>query len=391
MFPQIPPELNDRIIDHLHDDVCSLSACGLTSRAWLPSVRYHRFGSTVVTVPRLAAFRSLIDNTPEIGTFVQGFTLGTHFPGFHRVLPADDSLLPAILTALPYVNDIQVVSFTWNTRFQAFSQAYPALQHLTFVNCMFPTELAHGFPLFLATFPFLRSLSLQNPSFSHPGRNWEWDETVPRPPLTDLCLTRVPGTAALCHWLRSASQESTIKSFTTNVGEVWKAEQALHVFRCFGHSIRTLDLTLDSYSGLAAIFEEAQFSIEGCTGLHVLHLELHLHGMCVKTNSDLRWISVILSQISSPNIHTITFSLCADPMSDYRGLDSECAVRPLQVASFTNLIEFDWEDIHTARMKDPQPALVVKGQGLSDSLRSHLEALGLLPLWSQSYQFNTSY
>ena len=45
MSSSIPPELIDQIIDHLHNDPKSLSACALTARDWLPSARYHRFRS----------------------------------------------------------------------------------------------------------------------------------------------------------------------------------------------------------------------------------------------------------------------------------------------------------------------------------------------------------
>ena len=39
----VPQELIDTIIDHLHDDPPSLLACGLATKKWLPSSRYHLF------------------------------------------------------------------------------------------------------------------------------------------------------------------------------------------------------------------------------------------------------------------------------------------------------------------------------------------------------------
>lgn len=41
--PTFAPEITDTVIDHLHDDIPTLAACGLTCRDWLQSSRYHLF------------------------------------------------------------------------------------------------------------------------------------------------------------------------------------------------------------------------------------------------------------------------------------------------------------------------------------------------------------
>ena len=37
----IPPEIVDRIIDHVHDDTKTPIACSLTAKEWVPSTRFH--------------------------------------------------------------------------------------------------------------------------------------------------------------------------------------------------------------------------------------------------------------------------------------------------------------------------------------------------------------
>ena len=39
----LPPELDDIILDHLHDDRAALASCALVRRSWLPTVRYHNW------------------------------------------------------------------------------------------------------------------------------------------------------------------------------------------------------------------------------------------------------------------------------------------------------------------------------------------------------------
>ncbi|KAJ7214527.1 hypothetical protein GGX14DRAFT_611101, partial [Mycena pura] len=41
--PRTPPETNDIIIDHLHDDLSTLRQCSLVCKEWLPSARFHIF------------------------------------------------------------------------------------------------------------------------------------------------------------------------------------------------------------------------------------------------------------------------------------------------------------------------------------------------------------
>ena len=64
----LPIELMDRIIDHLHDDQKTLSACALVCSSWLPAVRSHRFRHVRIRVwPRtLAAFHTLLQATPDL-------------------------------------------------------------------------------------------------------------------------------------------------------------------------------------------------------------------------------------------------------------------------------------------------------------------------------------
>ncbi|KAI0958762.1 hypothetical protein AcV7_004481 [Taiwanofungus camphoratus] len=60
MVPNLPPELYDRIIDHLHDDRAALAACSLASRAFLQTARYHRFAHTVLDPVSATTFHPLL-------------------------------------------------------------------------------------------------------------------------------------------------------------------------------------------------------------------------------------------------------------------------------------------------------------------------------------------
>ncbi|TCD67427.1 hypothetical protein EIP91_012399 [Steccherinum ochraceum] len=376
-IPQIPPELHDRIIDHLHDDFSALAACGLASRIWLSSVRYHRFGSTQITVPRFEEFSDLLENSPEIGAYVYDLSLGTRRTPVHRVLP--DHMITTLVRRLPYVEHLRLVSFIWKPRYQVLYEAYPGLRTLRIEHCRFDseTENSDGFVDFVSSFHRLTTLSLHRPvQVTHAGGcGWIWNKSLQHPPLRNLELTSVPGAETLCDWLRHGPSLPNISTFFTSVSEDWEGAIALHAFKSFGETIENLTLVLDSYSGLESLFEDSAFTISYCTNLRSLNLELRIHGMCIRTDPTLRRITSILSQITSPHIEKIMLSVYADPMSDFSGLDTECAVRPLRLASFTDLMELNWDGIYCAvarELSSGLPALSVRATGRSEPLRKHL-------------------
>lgn len=254
MLPQIPPELHDRIIDHLHDDDFALAACGLANRIWLPSVRYHRFGSTRISVPKVAQFSDLLENSPEIGTYVHDLTLGTRRTPVHRVLP--DHMITALVLRLPYVEHLRLVSFVWKPRYQVFNEAYPGLRTLRIEHCRFEANMEEldGFVDFVSSFDRLTTLSIRCPfQMTHAdGRGWPWHKALRHPPLRVLDWASVPGAETLCDWLKPEDGPSlpNISTFFISVSEEWEGTIAMHAFRSFGETIRTLSLVLDSYSGL---------------------------------------------------------------------------------------------------------------------------------------------
>ena len=57
----LPVELTDICIDQLHNDKRSLSACGLTCKAWLPASRYHLFSDVLLRPNDYTPFSELLE------------------------------------------------------------------------------------------------------------------------------------------------------------------------------------------------------------------------------------------------------------------------------------------------------------------------------------------
>ncbi|THH32929.1 hypothetical protein EUX98_g1234 [Antrodiella citrinella] len=292
----------------------------------------------------MAQFKALLESDPEVGTFVYDLVLGEHQVGFYRELPEE------------------CVRF----------------------------DSGDSIPCVLASFTQLKAFSLHSPLLSgvygnrlsgiygnHLGQ-------PPPPPLEALDFISVPKHVALllCSSLRDAP-DSTLRSFSTIVSDDQDTNaSAMHVFSFFGDSLTELSITFDVYSGLQALFETSSFTMQDCTNLRVIHLKVHIHGMCDITNHDLRGIPTILGQISSPHLEEITLSILADPMSDYHGLDSECGVRGLSLTTFAGLAELDWDAINNALTREGMSSLrtlTVVARGPKDPLHGHLATW--LPMW----------
>lgn len=71
--PFLAPEITDRIIDFLYEDVAALQACSLVCREWLPSSHYHLFSSISIygsNEERERRTKKFMKIVPMIGPYV---------------------------------------------------------------------------------------------------------------------------------------------------------------------------------------------------------------------------------------------------------------------------------------------------------------------------------
>ena len=92
----LPPELWDRVIDHLHGDRKALRCTALVCKAWTPSSHFHLF--SVMRIDRTTSFeiRSLSE-TPHLAAQVRTLELAG------SILKSMSDLLP-VLDAMPRLN-----------------------------------------------------------------------------------------------------------------------------------------------------------------------------------------------------------------------------------------------------------------------------------------------
>ncbi|KAJ7164185.1 hypothetical protein C8R46DRAFT_309300 [Mycena filopes] len=96
---KLPPELVDRLIDYLHDDIHALANCALVSRTWAPASRYHVFGHVVLLDKSWTEYLRLL--TSPFATFTPHSTHTLTFATAFGSRTTLASLLDDIVPKLP--------------------------------------------------------------------------------------------------------------------------------------------------------------------------------------------------------------------------------------------------------------------------------------------------
>ena len=132
------------------------------------------------------------------------------------------------------------------------------------------------------------------------------------------------------------------------------------------------------------------FDLTPLSVLHVCHLRFAFEEMCVPQNTSLLWIPRIVSQLASPELHTLRVSLTVNNMEDLRYLNSECSIPELSLAYFDDMRILDWPRLESGLLSEQLGGLrnvILEGQGSRESLEEHikhhcpkLDASGLLSL-----------
>jgi hypothetical protein len=104
----LSPEINDTIIDFLHNDKPSLCACCLTCKQWVSSSRFHLFSKITVTPARVGSLLlSLESASTDIASMVRKLVV----EGFSEwTLDGEDGIRRALLDKI--TNPLVASSFS---------------------------------------------------------------------------------------------------------------------------------------------------------------------------------------------------------------------------------------------------------------------------------------
>lgn len=244
----LPPELIDKIIEHLEDDNVSLLKCSTVSRSWLPASRYHHFKKPqTISLSRWNKF--------DLSHGLSKASIVTHIQ--HLIITGrnghDDVLDSATFPALPslktlVLTDLTVRNLAPGNRDTTVS-SFPKTVVLKLLRVHFATH--PDFTLLISGFPKLQSATLTQVLFLSNHTTGE-DQQVAQQPLLSYPLDRLeyldvfsPRTQSLIfRWLLDMHPRSAITTL------------------CFGPTVR------DTANIIAFVH---------AVGSHLLHLQLHVY------------------------------------------------------------------------------------------------------------------
>ncbi|KAH9923261.1 uncharacterized protein B0H18DRAFT_474257 [Fomitopsis serialis] len=119
--PELPIEIQEQVLDHLHDDPSALKTCSQTCSAWLPTARLHFFRTVKLKkVRHCLRFLAVLESTSEasggvgVGALVRELhlpTMGLRQRGRRKGQRYD--LLCQILRHIPNTDTLVVRQFEW--------------------------------------------------------------------------------------------------------------------------------------------------------------------------------------------------------------------------------------------------------------------------------------
>ncbi|EIW63110.1 uncharacterized protein TRAVEDRAFT_56256 [Trametes versicolor FP-101664 SS1] len=370
MPAQLPPELIDRILDHLHRDRRALAACALASHVMLPTSRYHRFRDLTLHLRQVSTLMSLIDSAPNLALAINSVCV--RFKDW-----ADPKQELEFLTRLPALSSFGMVTPAYQRvsveHLAVVASHIPALTSLFLCGPGVITAplLLSGLSLFRA----LREVRLHSIDVHFPPEPDVPYDLTPLPPLRRLESRASDGAPLISRWLQVHSATPGLLSLQHTIQDPRDAIQfdATAIF-CAG-TVKNLEIVFAPEGRMTDALRGSEFWLESFSVLETCTLRFAFGEMCVAQNESLLSIPTILSQLSSPFLRTITIALVVDNVEDLRSLNSECAVRNLSPAYFEDMRVLDWttiEQLLTGENLGSIQALVLEGQGQCHLLESYL-------------------
>jgi hypothetical protein len=254
MANTLPAELIDCIIDYLHDDPKTLSACSLVCRSWLLTARHRRWSRTRLERARIGGFMSLLADNPNLSSVV------THLHLYHLDGPwrrqlgrmAIPDQLAVLLNALPNLRGLELKGWLIVDKIvqvATSNRTFRALRELALIECDCETldTMANLITMpFDSDLPSLESITLWGAQALQLGHD-DWSPPVTlKPAARNLSLSRIfafdlQNTQKLFKWML---QPVTILHL--DIPDERDADLAGFMLRVVDDVLRELDLTLDT-------------------------------------------------------------------------------------------------------------------------------------------------
>jgi hypothetical protein len=121
---QLPPELTDVVIDHLHDDRNTLLRCSVVCSTWLQPSRYHLFYDICVDSTKLGRsfpeFLSFLYNAQDLCANIRRLSLKSSSSQTSVYRYIGPFLLYKLFDRLPFLRDLELENLCWEPSLEGY-------------------------------------------------------------------------------------------------------------------------------------------------------------------------------------------------------------------------------------------------------------------------------
>ena len=198
---ELPGEVIDKILDHLHGDVATLKTCTLVCRSWIPTCRYHLFAAITChpAVPGkgIAELLQWILVSPDVVPYVRWLYIAADLPPLTGEVQrptlnvAVEDLAP-IFTSFPNIRSIVLIgicisSVTPVAEPYAPQNIVPPLDILFIISCSTASRTFYPMYRLLSLFSEIENLNIND------SLNWmgSWDPSMALPHLISPLQSRL--------------------------------------------------------------------------------------------------------------------------------------------------------------------------------------------------------
>ncbi|KAF7341742.1 hypothetical protein MSAN_02073000 [Mycena sanguinolenta] len=287
-FAQLPMELEFLIIDHFEGDAIQLRDLCLVNRAWASHAQYLLFRNVYVRYRNFRSFLAVLETRNDLGRYIITLNIveGSRWVQTEHQSSVLDAISPILVDKMCNLRTLDL-SYKYFGRETAQPAAgWSSISRLQVRFCRFATS--NSMLSFFAAFPRLESLDVFHCETRFPVPAWH---------LKYLAFGEFPQNT-LTDWLAADPGEFTVDYFRIlSLGPDASSFNAL--LKKVGSGLRHLELP----SMYRVRLPEVPLSIRDCTVLTKLSFSER------GTLDSGRGIISLLSQISSPNLTTVSFEI----------------------------------------------------------------------------------
>ncbi|CAL1715521.1 unnamed protein product [Somion occarium] len=346
---ELPPELDEYLMNFLANDPGSLRACALTCRAWLVASREILYQDVT------------IENEQQFERFEETITMSPYIQECVRILRIDRSrrkyelnyswvnnklspILPKQLKKL-HTLELKHLEERWKSNSFDNLSLFTSVTRLSLISCgMSPTEL-YGL---IGAFPSLQHLYLEHfiELFTDHLRS---DASPPRSPLRLTRLTifaeDLPHTKDedFFDWVLSTETRHTLRDLKLVIGKR-DIDQRACLLKAVGSNLEHLELKFVRRFGRYHEDVPDRINLGANTGLKSLILPNPVHHV----------VCPLLSQLASPELQRVTFRIRLYELKDIDKIDHKQVIRVLSEPNLERIQEvcflyagrFAYEDVY---------------------------------------------